>query len=53
MHFSDAHQMISESFPDNNTNSVEFAKFVSVNLPAYVAKWETKGKKEMFCVGIN
>ena len=51
--FSDVHQMILEAFPGNTTSSVEVAKLLTATFPSSERKRETKGKKEVFYVGIE
>lgn len=51
--FSDVQQMLLEAFPDDKVSFVEVAKLLRSAFPSANAKRETKGKKEMFYVGVE
>lgn len=51
--FSDVQQMILEAFPGNTTSSVEVAKLLTSTFPSSEPKRDTKGKKEMFYIGVE
>ena len=51
--FAEVHQMILEAFPGNNTSSVEVARLLVATFPGCEAKRDTKGKREMFYIGIE
>lgn len=51
--FSDVHQMMREAFPGDKPSSVEVARLLTSMFPSCEAKRDTKGKKEMFYIGLE
>ena len=53
MWFSDVHQMMLDVFPGDKSSTVEVAKLLTSTFPSCKAKRDTKGKKEIFYVGLG
>ena len=51
--FNDVHQMILDAFPGNTTSSVELARLLVSTFPSCEVKRDTKGKREMYYIGIE